>query len=113
MKGRIAIWFKIGQWGEYKDFVVGATDNEKFDDTLRMIISGTRQQGNELRDYLEALHVQGILAYGVHSSSHCLMTCIVFDHFGRQVHFIDGADGGYALAALQMKEQLKALGQLE
>jgi tRNA A37 N6-isopentenylltransferase MiaA len=112
MKGRIAIWFKIGKWGEYKNYVVEATDNEKFDDTLRMIISGTRQQGVALRNYLEALHAQGILAYGIHSSSHCLMTCIVFDHFGRQVHFIDGANGGYALAALQMKEQLKALGQL-
>jgi hypothetical protein len=25
------------------------------------------------------------------------------------VHFIDGADGGYALAALQLKAQLQAL----
>lgn len=112
MKGRIALWFNIGRWGEYKDILAAATDNEKFDDTLRMIISGTRQQGQDLRDYLETLHAQGILAYGVESSSHCLMTCIVFDHFGRQVHFVDGANGGYALAALQMKEQLKALGQL-
>jgi hypothetical protein len=27
----------------------------------------------------------------------------------RHVHFIDGADGGYALAALQLKGQLQAL----
>jgi hypothetical protein len=26
----------------------------------------------------------------------------------RHVHFIDGADGGYALAALQLKAQLQA-----
>ncbi len=110
MKGRIAIWFSIGRWGTYKNFVMEATDNEKFDDTLRMTISGTHEQGEALKEYLEALHQQRVLAYGIQTSRHCLMTCIVFDHFGRQVHFIDGSNGGYALAALQMKEQMKAMG---
>jgi hypothetical protein len=37
------------------------------------------------------------------------MTCLVFSLAeSRHVHFIDGADGGYALAALQLKEQLLA-----
>jgi len=26
---------------------------------------------------------------------------------GRQVHFVDGADGGYTLAAKELKQQLK------
>jgi hypothetical protein len=34
------------------------------------------------------------------------MTCVVFDYFGRQVHFVDGARGGYTLAAREMKMQL-------
>jgi hypothetical protein len=38
------------------------------------------------------------------------MTCLVFSLAqGRHVHFIDGADGGYALAARQLKAQLQAL----
>jgi hypothetical protein len=35
-----------------------------------------------------------------------LLTCIVFDRMGRQVHFVDGADGGYARAATALKEQI-------
>jgi hypothetical protein len=39
-----------------------------------------------------------------------MMTCLVFSlEQSRHVHFIDGADGGYALAALQLKSQLQAL----
>jgi Protein of unknown function (DUF3095) len=40
-----------------------------------------------------------------------MMTCLVFSlEQSRHVHFIDGADGGYALAALQLKAQLQAIG---
>ena len=35
------------------------------------------------------------------------MTCLVFDLTSAEhVHFIDGADGGFALAARQLKEQI-------
>jgi hypothetical protein len=35
------------------------------------------------------------------------MTCLVFERGGQQVHFVDGADGGYALAAKDMKQRMK------
>jgi hypothetical protein len=39
------------------------------------------------------------------------MTCVVFSlQRENHVHFIDGNDGGYALAALQFKQQVKAAG---
>ncbi|MFN8376901.1 MAG: DUF3095 domain-containing protein [Anaerolineae bacterium] len=107
---RVAMAFNIQGWGKYKQLAVEAIDNEKFDDTLRMIISGTTAQRNRLRAYLEERHQKGDLVFGTHTSQHALMTCVVFDYFGRQVHFIDGADGGYALAAREMKEQLAAMG---
>ncbi len=109
LKAQIGMWFKVGQWGTYKDVFVGATDNEKFDDTLRMIISGNKAQSKLLREFLEAQNSEGKLVFGIQKSSHSLVTCIIFDYFGRQVHFVDGANGGYALAALEMKNQLKTI----
>ena len=47
----------------------------------------------------------GQITYGIHESSQALMTCLVFSLAGNHVHLIDGADGGYALAAKQMKQQ--------
>lgn len=105
-KGRIAIWFNIGKWGTYKDLFLQTTDHEKFDDLLRMTISGTSHQGDQLVAYLDSRYRKGELVYGVHRTTHTLVTCLVFDHFGRQVHFVDGVGGGYALAARNMKRQL-------
>jgi hypothetical protein len=33
----------------------------------------------------------------------------VFSYNGNHVHFVDGSDGGYALAARSLKVQLKSL----
>jgi hypothetical protein len=104
------LWhYKDNIWERYRQVVIGATDREKFDDALRMIISGTAQQRLALRAGLEGLRQQGKLVYGTHVTTHALMTCLVFERFGRQVHFLDGSGGGYALAAREMKAQLKAL----
>ncbi|MEQ8672957.1 MAG: DUF3095 domain-containing protein [Aggregatilineales bacterium] len=109
MMAAFAIRFNIGRWGEYKQIFLESTDHEKFDDALRMTISGSVAQRAELDDYLMEQFNRGKLAYGIHVSTHALVTCIVFDYFGRQVHFVDAADGGYAIAAKQMKAQLKSL----
>jgi hypothetical protein len=106
---RIAMWFNIGQWGEYKRFLVESTDHEKFDDVLRMTIACTRQQRNALLEALDAHENVDDVRYGVHISQKSLVTCIVYDYFGRQVHFVDGAGGGYALAAKMLKLKLGKL----
>lgn len=94
-------------WGDYRQVVYESTDHEKFDDVLRMTISGDETQRQTLERYLEVKHEQGYLVYGVHISDASLMTCIVFDRFGRQVHFVDGTNGGYAQAASYLKKQIK------
>ncbi|MCA6523818.1 MAG: DUF3095 domain-containing protein [Pseudanabaena sp. M57BS1SP1A06MG] len=101
---------KIGNfnWGNYKQIVSEATDFKKFDDVLRMVISGRAKQRQKLTDYLEKKFQEKHLVYGFHVSDRALMTCLVFERNGRQVHFVDGADGGYALAAKQMKELMKS-----
>jgi hypothetical protein len=105
--GGYFLWrYRDNIWEKYKEVVTAATDREKFDDVLRMLMSGTVLQRDELTLYLDEQLRVGRLVYGVHVSRHALMTCLVFDRFGKQVHFVDGANGGYALAAKQLKQQL-------
>ena len=101
---------KIGgfNWGDYKEIVSESTDFKKFDDVLRMVISGKTKQRDKLIDYLEKKFQEGRLVYGFHVSDRALMTCLVFERDGRQVHFVDGADGGYTLAAKKMKDRMKS-----
>ena len=96
-----------GDWGNYKDNVVATTDYKKFDDMLKMILDSNREQTEQLTRYLESNYRKGKLVYGLHISNRALMTCLVFERHGRQVHFVDGADGGYATAAKEMKHRIK------
>lgn len=84
------------------------SDYRKFDDMLRMIVDCTAAQVTAIRDYLESLRVNGRATYGLHESQTSLMTCFFQGTAdGEHVHFIDGGDGGYAMAAKQMKAQWK------
>lgn len=94
-------------WGVYKDIAIAATDYRKFDDMLRMVISGNEWRRKKLTRYLERNYREGKLVYGLHVADRALMTCLVFERNGQQVHFIDGADGGYALAAKDMKQRMQ------
>ena len=96
-------------WGQYKNTVAAATDFQKFDGMLRMIIAASSQSRNQLRQALETMRGAGKIFYGLHVARGALMTCLVFQRNGRQVHFVDGADGGYALAAKEFKAQLAGL----
>jgi hypothetical protein len=95
-------------WGQYKLIVTQATDYKKFDDALRLVIASTIQQRNEILDYLEEQYQLGKLVYGFHISNRSLMTCLVFERNGQQVHFIDGADGGYTYASKALKQRLRS-----
>ena len=90
----------------YAQEVVDNTDYRKFDDTLRMVVSASPESLEALRGWLESQRHR--LAYGIHTSSFAMMTCIIDGYEGDHLHFVDGGDGGYALAAKQLKRQLKA-----
>ena len=94
-------------WGGYKARLIKNTDHRKFDDTLRMVISGTKTQREQLDAYLQAEYLNGRLVYGIHHSENAIITCVVFNYDTEHIHFLDGANGGYALAAKAMKEQLE------
>jgi hypothetical protein len=82
-------------------------DYRKFDETLRMVVDVSATQVASLELALQASRKRGEIAYGVHLSKKALVTCHVRSYTGDHVHFIDGDAGGYALAAKQMKAQLK------
>lgn len=86
------------------------TDFRKFDELLRMVVDLTPAELTSIQEYLESERSLGTLAYGLHQANAALMTCLVRSYSGDHVHFIDGADGGYALAAKQLKQQLAASG---
>lgn len=84
------------------------SDYRKFDDMLRMIIDCSHDQVVELTKYLKEEYQKGNLFYGVHESDNSLMTCYVDDlNDGNHIHFIDGGDGGYAMAAKGLKAQIE------
>lgn len=91
----------------YTDQIPSHSDYRKFDDMLRMVIDCTPKQVKEIRDYLTGLHASGQIYFGLHESSHALMTCLVGNlSEGGHIHFVDGGDGGYAIAAKYLKDQM-------
>lgn len=91
----------------YRRTVAINSDFRKFDDGLRMTIDCDRKTANMIKAVLAKAREDKIAHYGLHRQSAALMTCIVpspktDDH----VHFLDGADGGYAKAALALKAQI-------
>ena len=80
------------------------TDFRKFDDGLKMTIDINSAGLAEIEALLDSAAAAGVCQFGLHNQDQALVTCIVpslraHDH----MHFIDGAAGGYAQAATQMK----------
>lgn len=93
--------------GVYLPSQVARSDFRKFDGMLRMVVELSEPAIVSVTALLERLREEGRIYYGLHRSRDALMTCAVFSiKENRHVHFIDGGDGGYALAAQQLKKQM-------
>lgn len=80
------------------------SDFRKFDDGLKMTVDLNEAQLARIESILQAAAKSGTCRYGLHRQSEALMTCLVPSPFQRDhMHFIDGADGGYAMAAARLK----------
>lgn len=97
---------KAVNWSQYKSDLVENSDFRKFDGMLRMVIDGKNTQAAALQSYLESEYRQGKLVYGMYKSREALLTCIVESYNGKHLHFVDGSDGGYALAAKALKQRM-------
>jgi hypothetical protein len=88
----------------YMQQVVENSDFRKYDDGLRMILDCTPELAEALAQRLADAAVNGVVRHGLHRQDAAMMTCFTpsvmrSDH----VHFIDGARGGYASAAMALK----------
>ncbi len=95
----------------YKAELLQNCDFRKFDDVLRMILDVSHETHTALHQTLERYRHDGRLCYGTHTSDAALITCFVRSYSGDHLHFVDGADGGYALAAKELKAQLASSGR--
>ena len=102
---------KNTRWGDYKKDFIRHADFRKFSDTLKLVITGSVDQRTALKNEFEPLFKEGKIVYGLSSSQDAISTCYVTDYQGYHIHFIDGADGGYAKAAQELKLRLKSIDQ--
>ncbi len=105
-----ALGLKLGGYDgrHYQRVMAEQTDHLRFDDTLRFVIDVSERECETLIEGFEALYQNGSIFYGTQTSQSALMTCIVNDFDTDHVHFLDGGDGGFTMAAKGMKAQIKA-----
>lgn len=96
-------------WSLYKPDMVLNSDHRKFDDMLRVVIRGGKEQRQRLEQFLEKQFQKGNLAYGIHIADAAMITCMVFQYHREHVHFVDGKDGGYVSASKLLKMRLEQL----
>ncbi|MBB4273074.1 DUF3095 domain-containing protein [Rhizobium mongolense] len=102
----LSVLYKIGMplgkfdAQRYKEDVAGNSDFRKFDDGLKMTIDVDAARLKRIEKLLDQAQAGGIARYGLHRQKSALMTCFVPTPLSRDhMHFIDGANGGYAVAA--------------
>ena len=78
------------------------SDYKKFDDMLRIVLSCSEEEKDKLLAYLNDLEKNGSFRFGIHTSDAALVTCMIKEYSGMHFHFVDGDDGGYAMAAIDM-----------
>jgi hypothetical protein len=119
VRARMQVWFEtLVAWAlirtglkpggfdarRYARVVGENADFRKFEDGLKMTIDCDEETRDRIVAVLDDAALHGIVRFGVSEQSEAMMTCIV-PSFMRDdhVHFIDGASGGYTLAAARMK----------
>jgi Protein of unknown function (DUF3095) len=97
---------KVGSFvpAKYTRELVDNSDFRKFDDSLRMVLDCTPELADEIEQHLADCAAQGTVRYGTHRQHAAMMTCFTpSPSRSNHVHFIDGAMGGYAMAASALK----------
>jgi hypothetical protein len=89
----------------YVQQLVDNSDFRKYDDGLRMVLDCSPALADAIEARLAA--TSGVARYGTYRQASAMMTCFTPSPTdSNHVHFIDGANGGYALAARALKAAL-------
>lgn len=89
----------------YVDEISEATDALKINGSISTVLAGSKEQRKALLAALRALEEDGKILFGHSLSEATTMTCYVTDRRNAHVHFLDGKDGGYTRAALELKQK--------
>lgn len=85
---------------QYRREMAANSDFMKYDDGLLMTIDCSEPTIAKLRETLNDAEASGVLRFGLHIQHEALLTCIApVVTTSAHMHFVDGADGGYASAA--------------
>jgi len=88
----------------HKADVAPNADFRKYDDGLKLTVDVSLAVSDEIEAMLARAAQDGVCRFGLHRQDEALVTCIVPSHTDRaHMHFVDGAAGGYALAASMLK----------
>jgi hypothetical protein len=89
----------------YRSQIAPNSDFRKFEDGLMMTLDCPVALADAIEARLIAARTAGLADFGAHRQAAALLTCVVpvpsrSDH----VHFVDGAGGGYTVAARNLKQ---------
>lgn len=85
------------------------SDYRKVADSLRMVIDCSATEADAIESILSESQRAGIIDFGIHRADAALLTCFVkTTNDAGHVHFVDGSNGGYAMAAQTLKDRLAA-----
>lgn len=105
------IYFSTPTGKTYLRQLVQLSDTLVIDGRINTVISGTTRQREALTARLDELEKEGLILYGLFVSRDSVLSCYVRNMNEDHIHFVDGADGGYTMAAVMLKRKLKALAE--
>jgi hypothetical protein len=94
---------------EYLAQLVSSTDTLNIDGRINTLVCGTSHQRERLFEYLKKQEEAGVLVFGHHISNESIMTCYIENRNRKHIHFIDGSNGGYNSASIELKNKINTL----
>lgn len=100
------IYFRTLRGKRYLESLVDMSDTLVLDGKINTVITGNAKQRAQLEAFLQTLEHSGEILFGMHTSRASVMSCYVRDLEDGHIHFVDGAEGGYTMAAKMLKVKL-------